>query len=564
MSKEDGTMYQHIVPKAHLERFTGSDGMLWVHRFKDGIIGRPYQKSPSKVCGELNYYDDNPWIEHSMEKGLKILEDKGQRAIDQLLDHTAGFPERRNVISYIGMLVGRSKEMSQAHDYSSWQHGTFEEPIEIDDIGMRQTSIVNSFDNLFLHDYDEYRCIELWGMNGPPFITGDVPYAITTFDNATVSRRLRELGPELTPENFHFGDPKKIEQNNMTINKLADITREYIVICPLTLSLCVIVYHDSIKDINGKVAEMLGENPPWTVNRLIMQASIDEVYTNAPMEYYIGTLAFSMSHDREVMFRDLEEMRDYAIDNRIGSTEGEGKMKSSKEQKHPMNQIDRMIASLRFPPIPNPEYDFIAFYRSLRENYPIYRTTLIPSGSPDIPPTQQHDFISEDGSWFVSVSNRHLSLLTNKCDSVEEFLSRFGSVRTAFDDVLGAQHYAFIGFRTMYAMRPSTIEGIGDCQSTLSKPYSDLFRSSIGKQKNAAYNTFFDLPGILKGKVTISPIKFKDKEHGMHLDIDVFTEDKVDSEAVSEIMRELIGNSREIFLDVTDEKVHCVLDKRVE
>ena len=82
-------MYQHIVPKAHLERFTGSDGMLQVHRFKDGIIGRPYQKSPSKVSGEFNYYDDNPWLEHSMEKGLKIIEDKGQRAIDRILDHTA-------------------------------------------------------------------------------------------------------------------------------------------------------------------------------------------------------------------------------------------------------------------------------------------------------------------------------------------------------------------------------------------------------------------------------------------------------------------------------------------
>ena len=50
----------------------------------------------------------------------------------------------------------------------------------------------------------------------------------------------------------------------------------------------------------------------------------------------------------------------------------------------------------------------------------------------------------------------------------------------------------------------------------------------------------------------------------MYLDIDVFTEDKVDSDAVSDILRELIRNSRVVFLDVTDEKVHCVLDKRVE
>lgn len=557
-------MNQHIVPKAHLQRFTDSDGMLHVHRFENGIIGESYLKSPSKVCRRSNYYDHFPWDENSTERNLKKMEDVGQRAIDALLNQTAGIEERMDIIRYIGMLIGRSKEMSQALEESTWLSEVGIEPFMIDHIELRKVSIENSSHSILLNDYSEYRCLEMWNMGGPPFITSDVPYAIITFDNDNVSKRLREIGSKyidlvLNPNNSDITMPDQWMKS-----RLAEIAREYIIFCPLTPLLCFLVYHETMEDIDKKVAEKLGENPPWTVNRLIMKASIDEVYTNAPMEYYIGALAASIPHDGEVMFRDLEEMRDFAIDNRIGSTEGEGKMKSSKEQKHPMNQIDRMIASLRFPPIPNPEYDFIAFYRSLRENYPIYRTTLIPSGSPDIPPTQQHEFITEDGSWFVSVSNRHLSLVTNKCDGVEEFLSRFGSVRTAFDNVLGTQHYAFIGFRTMYAMRPSTIEGIGDHQSTLSKPYSDLFRSSIGKQKNATYNTFFDLPGILKGKVAISPITFKDKEHGMHLDIDVFTEDKVDSEAVSDIMKELISNSREIFLDVTDEKVHCVLDKRVE
>ena len=35
MSKEDGALNQHIVPQAHLDRFTDSGSMLHVHRFVD-------------------------------------------------------------------------------------------------------------------------------------------------------------------------------------------------------------------------------------------------------------------------------------------------------------------------------------------------------------------------------------------------------------------------------------------------------------------------------------------------------------------------------------------------
>lgn len=231
MSVEDKVMGQHIVPREHLRRFTGQDGFLFVHRLDGGEIHPPFKKSPDNVCKEDNYYDEDPYREGSIEHGLKIVEDRGQKAIDEVLLDRGGIPERRDIIGYVSMLVGRSKETSES--YRRRNQADLWDAKDDDELIMRQVSVLESFDTLFLHRLDEFRTLELRNSGAIPFITGDVPYAIVRLDPERSERESDILRHMIETESFHFGDSEKIESNNRLVEMMADATRGFAVLCPL-------------------------------------------------------------------------------------------------------------------------------------------------------------------------------------------------------------------------------------------------------------------------------------------------------------------------------------------
>ena len=96
MSKEDGKLNQHIVPQAHLDRFTDSKTMLHVHRFIDDERVKVYPTHPKHVSAEDNYYDDDdPYAERSIETFLKHQESIGQPSVDRILESRSNIQENR-------------------------------------------------------------------------------------------------------------------------------------------------------------------------------------------------------------------------------------------------------------------------------------------------------------------------------------------------------------------------------------------------------------------------------------------------------------------------------------
>lgn len=108
MSAEDGKLNQHLVPQAHLLRFTDAGGKLNVHKFMDDETVKVYRTGTKNVSAEINYYDDNPYDDKSIETFLMNQEKRGQPSVDKVLESRADIHVNRSVVRYVLMLFGRT------------------------------------------------------------------------------------------------------------------------------------------------------------------------------------------------------------------------------------------------------------------------------------------------------------------------------------------------------------------------------------------------------------------------------------------------------------------------
>lgn len=287
MSKESGKLNQHIVPQAHIRRFAGPDGKIFVHRIeKDGSI-KVYQTDPKNVSAEYNYYDDaDPYDERSIESFLRGQEKRGQSAVDKLLESKAGFEENRRIIRYVSMLLGRTIPL--AYENMSGDRSAPFSLTDNDPQYIRQSAIFESLQKPLLLDIDDMHCITIRKEDGPPFLTGDVPVTMMSLDLEKDRKLWEEIGsiPPLPPR------PDDMEGNAKAlrmIEKLKEIMGNTVLLCPLSPDVCTIMYHRPVTDIESKLKRILAGDPVTAINRMMIR-SMRCVYANRPSGDYILSL----------------------------------------------------------------------------------------------------------------------------------------------------------------------------------------------------------------------------------------------------------------------------------
>lgn len=150
MSEEDGKLNQHLVPQGHLLRFTDNQKKLYVHMFTDNQVVRVYRTGTRNVSAEVNYYDNNPYDDGSIENFLRSQEKRGQQSVDKVMESRSGIDVNRRVVRYVLMLLGRTIPFAIS-SYDGYTQHEFH-LTDDDERYLRQTSIFETMDNPLMQD----------------------------------------------------------------------------------------------------------------------------------------------------------------------------------------------------------------------------------------------------------------------------------------------------------------------------------------------------------------------------------------------------------------------------
>ena len=560
MSKEDGRMKQHIVPKAHLNRFTDERGLLHVYRIVDEMHLRVFERSPDNVCCQTNYYDENPFDPRSIERFLKIQEDRGQPAVDSVLEHSNNIAINRKAIRYVGNLVGRSRRLDLARNASN-SEGAAPDALTDDDLMLeRQQAVIDSHDRLLLHGYDEFLCLFLWNGGQTPFITGDIPFAIKSLDPLKSNERLSLLLPEIMTTPFHFGDPKLLSKNQRIEEELSDIMRDYVIICPLSPRLCIIVYHDSVRDVDVKVRALLNPNPVDAVNRMILESSVNEVYSDVDMEWYIGQMLVVTPRiiTRTGMPDDFCRIPNKKKGCILIDADGDEIMVEDKKDQNTVNEncLASILLDVWYPPQEFSFEQYLDFVKKMKKTglVQVYRTILSPQSHPGMPAAESHEMISADGKLKVGFSINKFFVEEVAPTSWSGFIDLASKVIDIHKESFHVDGNARVGFRTIYEIKSG--KGVEVDKNLLSDKCRFMFMNGPGKETECSINTLHEMPDGTKIRRIVSTATLRSGAKGLVIDIDAFDDRAPIRSDVPAILQALSKNSTILFRDSTSEVLH--------
>jgi len=285
MSKDNGTMKQHIVPRAHLRRFVDKNGFLYVHRLNDIDNIKCFKQKPDKVSCENNYYDDDPYGDFSIEKYLKREEDKGQPIIDGIIDSKLKESDCAPLIRYLSMIVNRSRVIRDIRDDvesgKTWMKPDNVYLTDNDPIFMQMYGLLWSTDELAGSSLSEYNCVLFKSDGqGQKFVTGDVPFSF-------IHLHLEEqkLKNELFVKNSvdissYPGDPELGIKTQYIRQYLIDSMKGAIIVCTLSPDVCLIAYREPYDEFINDIKNTLGPHPISYINNMIISSCTREVYAD--------------------------------------------------------------------------------------------------------------------------------------------------------------------------------------------------------------------------------------------------------------------------------------------
>ena len=275
MSVKDKKRYQHIVPKAHLDRFSDKkNGKVFVNKVVEGSV-KCYLKNPRNICGGDNFYDEDPYADDSIESYLKVIEDVSQNTIDKIIDGknvTSG--DQINIIRYVSNLIGRSKAICEVEIITPSYFDITEEQSRR---GTLAFGIFSSQDAIFFRPFSEFRCIFLMDLN-ETFVTADIPFAAIPL-NLGLSRAILEKYKDIIMSAPKSDSDCQVK-NRAGENMFAELLRNMILACPITPGMCAIIFHESAINPGNKLLEISNGDPISFINSKMMSVAIDEIYSN--------------------------------------------------------------------------------------------------------------------------------------------------------------------------------------------------------------------------------------------------------------------------------------------
>lgn len=228
---------------------------------------------------------------------------------------------------------------------------------------------------------------------------------------------------------------------------------------------------------------------------------------------------------------------------------------------HPKNQLDRVICQIRFPALLEIDRNVDEYQKELRNDYPVYaQSHSLPFNLANAPLPTNHTFQSEDGTWSVELSVVALSLTTTKYSDWNEFKDRFQRALHVATKLFEMKKCTRLGLRYINAIRPSSI-GLPSAKDAFRCPYYDMMDTGIGNAQSLSAILDYSLRNGAKGRSVIGTIQFIDgDEHGAMIDDDIYIEDSINIETISDALDRLNEYSLETFKKIaSDELIEKVM-----
>lgn len=214
---------------------------------------------------------------------------------------------------------------------------------------------------------------------------------------------------------------------------------------------------------------------------------------------------------------------------------------------HPANQLDRVICQIRFPAILEIDRRIDEYQARMRGRYPGYSQSMaIPLNLANAPVPKDHVFLSEDEKWSVTLSVSALSLTTSEYTGWDDFRGRFMEALMSACEIFRIESCHRVGLRYINAIRPSSV-GIIESKDSLRRPYSDLIDFKLGTPMGSNIILDYEIQDDIRGRSVVGTIQFKDGEHGILIDDDIFMESSVAVEDLPDLIDKLNVRSLEIF-----------------
>ncbi len=279
MSEETKTMRQHFVPREHLRRFE-KDGKIIVYLYDENKKMRHFTSSAAKECNFVNYYDDDPYLEGSIEKMLKHMEDECQHEID-IAENNITEADRQILVKYVSMLMNRSILLGMITD----KEAKSSRALGVNGKAIQGYSIQKSNESSMFDNLDQMNCIWLTSY-GREFITANVP--VTSLN----LHEFKELPPHIkyiienamNPEIYLNVDLSECRK------ALAEQQRYVVHICPISSSKCLLAYRKDYSNFFKDFAMKMGPDPVLSVNRLIVYSSFGRVYSSGDKDKEISEI----------------------------------------------------------------------------------------------------------------------------------------------------------------------------------------------------------------------------------------------------------------------------------
>lgn len=284
MSKEDGTMYQHIVPRAHLKRFTDSDGNIWVYR-KSGAVIKAYRRKPDKVGGKHNFYDSDPYDDNSTESFLRNVEGPGQKAIDAILCcyYASEVPDELKV--YMVNLIQRTDSIRRSISNVFGDAGkslSEDEMKELQSISMRDTTSW-----LTENGPDRMHCFIRCVVEPDFLITSDVPVTV-----------IGQCHPESKDVIMKSNNPTSLEDliNREPSQAENEALKDFVYAMPITPQHCLFAVSGSNKRYEDIVPEPIDPFRVHIINSMMVNRCNEEIYADRDVKEYVNRIKLNRSH----------------------------------------------------------------------------------------------------------------------------------------------------------------------------------------------------------------------------------------------------------------------------
>ena len=241
------------------------------------------------------------------------------------------------------------------------------------------------------------------------------------------------------------------------------------------------------------------------------------------------------------------------------------------------NQLGEVICQLRFPQILSIETTVPAqFQDAIRAAFPVYscrKETPAPKlvGTPGNmrlepqQPSNNYQFVSEDGAWRVNLTSTFISLACNRYTSWEDFAKKLDMPLAAFIQIYRPAYFERVGLRYLNFVSRKELDLEG-------APWRELFQSQyVGLlndediQENAATRSTVDAELAIRGgcraKIHAGPGLVKrggveDKEVRFIFDQDLFMPGKVAVNHAAGALETLHSQADSIFRGAITDTLH--------